>query len=349
MAKVGEGDPRWIVQGRADGTNVNNWHWSETDCLNWTKKTITTLLSNLTIFDDAATGVCKTGTVSSVTGECTANNRKGKTIFYYELEVKVPWEGKVNGDDTKIDGQFYLPYISEENDDDKMEVRVTCNKSGSPHDKFADIVRAKGIPAIQKQVAAFLASLKEEFTTKKPNPQSPPPAAETSVPTPTPSVSSSSPSPSSSSSTTKKESKAPSYSSDSFKTLNLKEEFTASPDSVYRMLTDPQMLNAITQGSASFEPKVGSSFSLFGGNVTGENVELVPNSKIVQKWRFKEWLEGHYSTVEMTITERKGKTILTLTQKGVPIDDATRTEDGWKRNVWGRGKMMFGFGAAPIF
>lgn len=29
MAKWGEGDPRWIVEERPDGTNVNNWHWYE--------------------------------------------------------------------------------------------------------------------------------------------------------------------------------------------------------------------------------------------------------------------------------------------------------------------------------
>jgi hypothetical protein len=52
------------------------------------------MLSDLTIFDDVAVGKCTTGTVSSVTGECTANIRKGKSIFYYELEVKVPWEGR---------------------------------------------------------------------------------------------------------------------------------------------------------------------------------------------------------------------------------------------------------------
>jgi hypothetical protein len=27
MAKWGEGDPRWIVEDRADGTNADNWHW----------------------------------------------------------------------------------------------------------------------------------------------------------------------------------------------------------------------------------------------------------------------------------------------------------------------------------
>ena len=27
MAKEGEGDPRWIVSERADGKNVDGWHW----------------------------------------------------------------------------------------------------------------------------------------------------------------------------------------------------------------------------------------------------------------------------------------------------------------------------------
>ena len=27
MAKVGEGDPRWIVSDRDDGQNVGQWHW----------------------------------------------------------------------------------------------------------------------------------------------------------------------------------------------------------------------------------------------------------------------------------------------------------------------------------
>jgi hypothetical protein len=27
MAKLGEGDARWIVAERQDGTNVGAWHW----------------------------------------------------------------------------------------------------------------------------------------------------------------------------------------------------------------------------------------------------------------------------------------------------------------------------------
>ena len=44
MAKVGEGDARWIVAERADGTNVNAWHWQERDVLPWAKRRLQELL-----------------------------------------------------------------------------------------------------------------------------------------------------------------------------------------------------------------------------------------------------------------------------------------------------------------
>ena len=44
MAKVGEGDARWIVADRADGANVNAWHWEERDVLPWAKRRLQELL-----------------------------------------------------------------------------------------------------------------------------------------------------------------------------------------------------------------------------------------------------------------------------------------------------------------
>ena len=38
MALWGQGDPRWIVEEREDTKNVNNWHWSEVDASNSSKK-----------------------------------------------------------------------------------------------------------------------------------------------------------------------------------------------------------------------------------------------------------------------------------------------------------------------
>ena len=44
MAKVGEGDKRWIVKEREDGTNVNGWHWKETNLTGWSQSRLKELL-----------------------------------------------------------------------------------------------------------------------------------------------------------------------------------------------------------------------------------------------------------------------------------------------------------------
>ena len=44
MAKFGEGDARWIVAERQDGTNVHNWHWAEKDVLPWAQQRLKELL-----------------------------------------------------------------------------------------------------------------------------------------------------------------------------------------------------------------------------------------------------------------------------------------------------------------
>ncbi len=78
---------------KINNNNNDNPNRSETDCFAWSKQKLTSLLSDLTLVDEPSMGIGKTGTVDNVSGECTANIRKGKTIFFYELEVKVLWEG----------------------------------------------------------------------------------------------------------------------------------------------------------------------------------------------------------------------------------------------------------------
>lgn len=47
MAKWGEGDPRWLVEDRSDGKNVNQWHWEEINKLEWAKTRLAELLVGL--------------------------------------------------------------------------------------------------------------------------------------------------------------------------------------------------------------------------------------------------------------------------------------------------------------
>lgn len=74
--------------------------------------------------------------------------------------------------------------------------------------------------------------------------------------------------------------------------MEFNDKFGARPSDIYEALMDPRRVEAYTQSSAQMETKEGGKFALFGGNVTGEFVQLVPNERIVQKWRTSTWPEG---------------------------------------------------------
>lgn len=73
------GDPRWIVEERPDATNVNNWHWKESNAAPWSKEQFKKLFVDFTIADDN-NFVCKITEFEKIEGEATANVRL--LIFY---------------------------------------------------------------------------------------------------------------------------------------------------------------------------------------------------------------------------------------------------------------------------
>lgn len=101
MAKWGEGDPRWIVEERADAKNVNNWHWIEKKATQWSIDKIKYLLTGFIIDTDK----CKKSViaydldnieitkVSKCDGEAAANNRKARLIIFYEWTIEMEWKG----------------------------------------------------------------------------------------------------------------------------------------------------------------------------------------------------------------------------------------------------------------
>ena len=91
MAKVGEGDPRWVVADRADGKNVNAWHWSERDVSTWARAFLTSRLSTLTFPAAAADVDPSTLTVDKVEGDAHLYNRKGTLKPVYDLKVTGKW------------------------------------------------------------------------------------------------------------------------------------------------------------------------------------------------------------------------------------------------------------------
>ena len=159
MAKVGEGDARWIVQERADGTNVHGWHWQERDVLKWSKTRLTELLEKLSVINgDDQIGIQIT-TINSVTGEALINNRKKKLIPSYELAVKGQWTGEIrDGNQNSVasaSGSFQLPYISDENVDEDPELTVSLADEGAGQQRLKQAFVTKG----KKVLACCLVTL----------------------------------------------------------------------------------------------------------------------------------------------------------------------------------------------
>jgi activator of HSP90 ATPase len=126
---------------------------------------------------------------------------------------------------------------------------------------------------------------------------------------------------------------------------------------LFPCFVDANRVKAYAGGDAQINPTKGGKFSMFGGAVSGEFVDIgnyyfgcygnqiiEAPTKIVQKWRFSSWPEGLWSTVTMAFEEKSGKTVLTITHKGIPESDQQRTESGWSENFCRRIRGVFGFG-----
>jgi activator of HSP90 ATPase len=101
------------------------------------------------------------------------------------------------------------------------------------------------------------------------------------------------------------------------------EEFRAPASELYQTFTDPQRIAAFTRAAPKlFEgAKNGGKFELFGGNVSGEYLELVEPTKIVQSWRLDQWPKDHYSRLEINFDQNDvdNVTVMRVSWTGVPV------------------------------
>ncbi|XP_055880632.1 activator of 90 kDa heat shock protein ATPase homolog 1-like [Biomphalaria glabrata] len=342
MAKWGEGDPRWIVEDRPDATNVNNWHWVEKNATNWSKDRIKELLLNLKVEHEK--GTCEIKEITSIEGEASANNRKAKLIFFYEFEIKGVWSGILKDDVKSYKGQFVIPNLSEENDASEIDVNVTADKSCNEAHELKDIFRVEGAKLIRTQLEKYITDLKTEYgqniilPTKNSDQTKTQTAQSVSNKEIKPKVE-----------LNKFVTSETSKPSDvgvriHTKTLTMTETFQCQSSDLYRALTFKPMVEAYMGSGITFDATKGERFSLAGGNIVGDFVELIPDQKLVMRWRVKTWPPEHYSQVTIELSDKEGTTTLNLKQTGVPEAEVTKTKEGWKENYWNRMRQIFGFG-----
>ena len=124
--------------------------------------------------------------------------------------------------------------------------------------------------------------------------------------------------------------------------------FKASRKRVYEALTDAMQFGKVVQLSAAMQSggmktraapvtvsrEAGGAFSAFGGYITGRQVELVPNERIVQVWRAGSWDPGSYSIAKFVLAEQGAETKIKFDHTGFPKGQAEHLAEGWRTNYW---------------
>jgi activator of HSP90 ATPase len=123
--------------------------------------------------------------------------------------------------------------------------------------------------------------------------------------------------------------------------------FKASRKRVYEALTDAKQFDKVMRRSAAMQSgmaagakpaeisrEAGGAFSLFGGYVTGRQVELVSNQRIVQAWRSGSWDPGAYSIARFELTDQGSDTKIVFDHTGFPEGQAQHLAAGWRGNYW---------------
>lgn len=333
MAKWGKGDPRWIVEDRPDGTNVNNWHWTEKNASHWSRLKFEELFVGLNV--NMGYGQCKIAEILKCEGDAIVNNRKGKLIFFYDWNIEMKLNCAIKEGPVK-EGLLTVCNFTEEIDVMHAEIVVHFDDDGEDSTVLEKSTQSAVIKLIQERLSAYVIALKKDFARYLILPSQYQPDVE--IATTSNAIKTwhrnekdtSSNLPNNSYETTK---------------LHTTESFKCTAEEMYRAMTVKELVQAFTQGECVLESSEGGKFELFDGNVQGYFVELQPFRRIVLKWRFKSWPNDHFSDVVLNFVENIDCTVVSLFQSGIPKEELENTKEGWKRYYWNSMRRSLGFGA----
>ncbi|KAF3761489.1 hypothetical protein M406DRAFT_342274 [Cryphonectria parasitica EP155] len=319
--------------------NPNNWHWVNKDVSAWAREWFEDNLTKIAA-EDGETKARISKIVSS-DGDVDVSQRKGKVITIFDVKLVLEYSGST-ADAEDVSGTITVPEVAHDTEEDEFVFEIDIYSESKEKQPVKDLVRAKLVPQLRKEFLKLAPALIAEhgkdiqhapgsnpssgFSTPKIHPQ------KSSVPT--------------SSTTTSKKSDSGAVVNTT--TVTDSEEFRTTAEELYKTFTDPQRIAAFTRAP----PKVfegaqeGGKFEIFGGNVTGEYLELAENKKIVQSWRLQQWPAGHHSTLEIEFDQNDvdSVTVMRVNWTGVPVGQEEVTKENWQNYYVHSIKRTFGFG-----
>lgn len=101
-----------------------------------------------------------------------------------------------------------------------------------------------------------------------------------------------------------------------------------SSEDVWQALTDPKTIDRWGGGPARMSEELGFEFSLWGGDVYGKNIEVIPGKKLAQEWFGGKWDKPSIATFKLT--SKADETVIDFTQTDVPDAEFSDIEQGWE-------------------
>lgn len=323
MARWGQGDPRWIVEDRPDSVNVNNWHWREKSADKWSEQFFRSALNNLAFKDAKLSG--KITEVSSINGDSTVSNRKGKLIYIYDYELELKWEA---GDSH---GTMHVANVAHDTRSKEFLFDIRFSDDDPSEEAVENLLKTNGVDAVRQALDKYPKALMEY-------------AKDVVLPT-------------RDSSDVGKEQRinvasvgpvstetAPGLSVTKFEEISLEDKFRCTFDDLFNMLTAPELVNQWTRGNCQrYEPKEGGEFIIYDQNIAGHFLKLDRDSGVIEmSWRFKSWPAGFQSKVQIKLIQEEDGVRLELHQSKVPQYFVDNTKEGWRRAYFEPIKMIIG-------
>jgi uncharacterized protein YndB with AHSA1/START domain len=118
------------------------------------------------------------------------------------------------------------------------------------------------------------------------------------------------------------------------RTIRQQVTLPGTPHEVYEALMDSATHTAFTGDAADITREVGGRFTAGDGYISGINLELAPDARIVQQWHASDWSEEAQSRATFALAPVPGGTRLTFTHSGVPDEAYEEIRSGWVEFYW---------------
>nr|CAD2188739.1 unnamed protein product [Meloidogyne enterolobii] len=323
MARWGEGDPRWIVEERPDATNVNNWHWVEKDATQWSIQRLKDLLVNQT-FENENVKIDFTQ-LGKIEGEASANNRKGKLIFFYEWTISIDFTAAVIDSAMVYTGTIQIENLSDEFEANEIRTSSFIKDAGPETSFLFNLLNKEVLELVRSQIGKYIVDLKKEYSQGLILPTD---SARNTTPTSAPSKSRTVVR--NSDTLNKSASEAKVDKVVSFVNFELVESFKVAPQRLYEILTDPSLVPVWCPDS-TIDARDGGSFSMLSGAISGTFTSLIKDKQISMKWRLKSFPKDVWANIILILHDKGDSVDLQVKAEQVPEDRVEETREGFRR------------------